>query len=211
MSIVRRTTEETRQCILLAAWDHFRQLGFRNTTIADIAGTLGMSSANIYRFFPSKDALTEAICRNMLGAMIAAAQAAAAAPGRAVERLRAVLMILHCNLRDQMTNQKRVHEVVAAAMDENWASIGEFLEACDAIAAALIAEGQARGEFGPGDPAMLGRMTMAACAAIHHPTLIAQCGAMNPDMQPEAVVDFAIRALANKNPPEQGQRSESAS
>ena len=64
---------------------------------------------------------------------------------------------------------------------------------------------------GPGDPAMLGRMTTAACAAIHHPTLIAQCGAMNPDMQPEAVVDFAIRALANKNPPEQGQRSESAS
>ena len=54
-------------------------------------------------------------------------------------------------------------------------------------------------------------MAMAACAAIHHPTLIAQCGAMNPDMQPEAVVDFAIRALANKNPPEQGQRSESAS
>ena len=110
-----------------------------------------------------------------------------------------------------MTNQKRVHEVVATAMDENWASIGEFLEACDAIAAALVKEGQASGEFGPGDPAMLGRMTMAACAAIHHPTLIAQCGAMNPDMQPEALVDFAIRALANKNPPEESRRPESAS
>lgn len=208
MSIVRRTTEETRQCILLAAWDHFRQLGFRKTTIADIAGTLGMSSANIYRFFPSKDALTEAICRNMLGAMVAAARAAAGGPGGVGERLRAVLMILHCNLRDQMTNQKRVHEVVAAAMDENWPSIREFLEACDAIAIALIEEGQASGEFGPGDPALLGRMTMAACAAIHHPTLIAQCGEMNPEMPPEALVDFAIRALANQNPPAQPQRSE---
>jgi hypothetical protein len=51
-------------------------------------------------------------------------------------------------------------------------------------------------------------MTMAACAAIHHPTLIAQCGEMNPDMRPEALVDFTIRALANKNPPAESQRSE---
>jgi AcrR family transcriptional regulator len=208
MSIIRRTTEETRQCIIMAAWDHFRQLGFRKTTIADIAGTLDMSSANIYRFFPSKDALTQAICSNMLGAMVATARTAAAEPGAASARLRAVLMALHCNLRDQMTNQKRVHEVVAAAMDENWPSIREFLEACDAIAAALIEEGQASGEFGPGEPVALGRLTMAACAAIHHPTLIAQCGEMCPEMPPEGVVDFAIRALANKNPSDQPQRSE---
>src|ERR1700736_2183429 len=103
MSIARRTREETRQCILMAAWDHFRQLGFRKTTIADIAGSLDMSSANIYRFFPSKDALTEAICRNQLGLLVAAAQAAAAGPGSAAERVAAVLMTLFRHMRDQMT------------------------------------------------------------------------------------------------------------
>jgi AcrR family transcriptional regulator len=205
MSLVRRTTEETRHCILMAAWDHFRQLGFRKTTIADIAGTLGMSSANIYRFFPSKDALTEAICRNMLGALTETARSAAAGPGGASVRLNAMLMSLYRNLRDQMTNQKRVHEVVAVAMEENWPAIDEFLEACAAMAAGLIAEGQAAGEFGPGDPAMLGEMTMAACAAIHHPTLIAQCSGENADAEAEALVDFVLRALANKNPPVQSQ------
>ena len=99
MNVIRRTSEETRQCILVAAWDLFRQIGFRKTTIADIAGALGMSSANIYRFFASKDALTEAICRNMLGGLLETVRAAAAAPGTASERIGAVLMILHRNHR----------------------------------------------------------------------------------------------------------------
>lgn len=198
MSLVRRTPEETRQCILVAAWDLFRQVGFRKTTVADIAGMLGMSSANIYRFFPSKDALTEAICRNQLDVLVEAARGAAATPGAPSERVRAVLMTLYRELRDKMTNHKRVHEVVAVALEENWPAIDEFIEACKAIVAALVAEGQASGEFGPGDPAMLGELAMAASAAIHHPTLIAHCSG---DMEAEAVAAFVLRALANNNPP----------
>jgi AcrR family transcriptional regulator len=57
----RRTPEETRSCILAVAWELFRQLGSR-TTMADVAEKLGMSSANVYRFFPSKQALNEAVC-----------------------------------------------------------------------------------------------------------------------------------------------------
>ena len=78
----RRTPEETRTEILTVAWDLFRELGAR-TTIADIADRLGMSSANVYRFFPSKQALSEAICANQLGALIEAVRAAGAAPGPA--------------------------------------------------------------------------------------------------------------------------------
>jgi len=197
MNLARRTPDETRQCILVAAWDLFRQVGFRKTTVADIAGALGMSSANIYRFFPSKDALTEAICRNQLDLLVESARAAAAGPGGAAERVGAVLMALYCNLRDQMTNHQRVYEVVTVALEEEWPAIDRFLDACKAIVADLVAQGQASGEFGPGDPAMLGELTMAASAAIHHPTLIAHCSG---DEEAEALVSFAIRALANKNP-----------
>jgi AcrR family transcriptional regulator len=198
MSLIRRTPDQTRQCILLAAWDLFRQVGFRKTTVADIAQALDMSSANIYRFFPSKDALTEAICRNQLGLLIEAARAAAAGPGNAAERIGAVLMTLYRNLRDQMTNHKRVYEVVTVALEEDWPAIEEFLQAGKAIVADLVAEGQGSGEFGPGDPKLLGELTMAASAAIHHPTLIAHCSG---DIEAQALIDFALRALANQNPP----------
>jgi AcrR family transcriptional regulator len=201
MSIIRRTNEETRQCILMAAWDHFRQLGFRKTTIADIAETLGMSSANIYRFFPSKDALTEAICRNMLGRLLASVREAAASPGSAAARIGAVLMTLHRHHREQMTHEKRVHEVVAEAMEQNWGAIEEFLMACDATIADLVRQGQGAGEFGPGDPVLLGKRTMDACAGILHPVLIAKCGAEDIDGEAKGIVLHALRALANKNPP----------
>jgi AcrR family transcriptional regulator len=205
MNVARRSPDETRECILVAAWDLFRQVGFRKTTVADIAGALGMSSANIYRFFPSKDALTAAICRNQLDLLVGTARKAAAGPGSASERIQAVLMSLYRGLRDQMTNHKRVHEVVAVALEEEWPAIDEFLEACKTTIARLVEQGQASGEFGPGDPAMLGEMTMAASAAIHHPTLIAHCSG---DLEAEALVAFALRALANKNPPMASPSSE---
>jgi AcrR family transcriptional regulator len=201
MNVIRRTSEETRQCILVAAWDLFRQIGFRKTTIADIAGALGMSSANIYRFFASKDALTEAICRSMLGGLLETVRAAAGETGVPPPHPGAVLMILPRNHRDQMTHQKRVHEVVAVAMEENWGAIQEFLNACDALVGELVAEGQAAGEFGPGDPMLLGKRTMDACAGVLHPTLIAKCSDDDPDRDARGVVAFALRALANKNPP----------
>ena len=66
----------------------------------------------------------------------------------------------------------------------------------------LVAQGQAAGEFGPGDPALLGKRTMDACAGVLHPTLIAKCSADdNIDANAQGVVAFALRALANKNPP----------
>ena len=149
----------------MTAWELFRQLA--RTTIADIAEALGMSSANIYRFFASKNAMTEAICGNLLGGLLEARRAIANGPGAAAERIAAVLMTLHRNYRDQMTHEKRVHEVVAVAMEESWPPIDEFLQACAGLIGDLVAEGQAAGEFGPGDPMRLasGRWTPAPASS----------------------------------------------
>jgi AcrR family transcriptional regulator len=49
------------QRILELACDHLRRFGPRRTTIVGIAEAAGMSHANVYRYFPSKDALFEAV------------------------------------------------------------------------------------------------------------------------------------------------------
>lgn len=195
----RRSPEETRARILEVAWDLFRQLGAR-TTIADVAEKLGMSSANVYRFFASKQALCEAICVNQLAAMTEAARDIAARPGSAAERIRAIALMLHHAMRDQMTNQSRVHEIVEIAISERWAPIEVFQEGCDAIVAELVAEGQARDEFGPGDPTQLAAHTLCACACIHHPSMIAHKMGDATALSPEAIVDFALRALTHPGP-----------
>ncbi len=195
----RRTPEETRARILEAAWDLFRQLGMR-TTVAEIADRLGMSPGNVYRFFPSKQALSEAVCANVLDGMIAIVRAIAAHPGPAADRIRDILLTMHRAMRDQMVSASRVHEIVEVAIHERWAPIDAFEKTVAATLAGLVAEGQREGEFGPGDPAELGKATVCACSGIHHPVLIALYDGPDADLTPDQIVDFALRALANRQP-----------
>src|ERR1700716_4730914 len=65
----------------------FRRLGFGKTAVADIAAELRMSPANVYRFFPSKNAIVEAICQRCLGELEEKAWAAARSRGSAAERI----------------------------------------------------------------------------------------------------------------------------
>jgi len=201
MNVVeRRTPEETRAAIMQVAWDLFRELGPR-TTIADVAEKAGMSSANVYRFFPSKQALTEAVCQSLLAELLKAARAALAGPGAQAERIANMMMTLHRQMRDQMTNAERAHEIVQIAIDEYWPPIADYIRECAAMLGEAIAKGQASGEFGPGDPAELGWQACQACIVIHDPTAIAQCAAIRPDFRPETAIDFVLRALANHTPP----------
>ncbi|HEY1451912.1 MAG TPA: TetR/AcrR family transcriptional regulator [Roseiarcus sp.] len=200
MAIVeRRSAEETRGCILSVAWDLFRQLGTR-TTVADIADKSGMSSANVYRFFPSKQALSEAVCEGLLGEMLKVARRELDGSGTAAQRIAGMMLALHRLMRDQMTDEARAHEIVKVAVDEVWPPIVDYLHKCAAMLAEAIADGQAAGEFGPGDPKELGWQTLQACAIIQDPTMIAQCPAIRPEARPEHAVDFALRALANPRP-----------
>ena len=147
MAIVeRRSPEETRGCILSVAWDLFRQLGTR-TTVADIADKSGMSSANVYRFFPSKQALSEAVCESLLGEMLKVARRELDAPGTAAQRIAGMMLALHRLMRDQMTDDARAHEIVKIAVDEVWPPIVDYLHKCAGMLAEAIAEGQAGGEF----------------------------------------------------------------
>ncbi len=61
----------TRCRILQTAERFFREIGYQKTTVADIAKTLRMSPANVYRFFESKKAINEAV----VGRLIAEAEA----------------------------------------------------------------------------------------------------------------------------------------
>ena len=59
----RRTAEaERRQRILEAAERAFVRNGFHATTMQHVADEVGMSPGNLYRYFPSKDAIVEGLC-----------------------------------------------------------------------------------------------------------------------------------------------------
>ena len=53
--------QRTRQAILDAALDLFAQKGFFGTSLRDVATAVGVRESALYNYFPSKDALFEAL------------------------------------------------------------------------------------------------------------------------------------------------------
>jgi AcrR family transcriptional regulator len=89
------TRDETRERIMVKADELFRQFGFGKTTVADIAGELGMSPANIYKFFSSKEAIIQASADRNLVALTEAVHRHVAAPGATLDRIEKVLLTVY--------------------------------------------------------------------------------------------------------------------
>ena len=56
--VMDHTETDIRERILITTERLFREVGYQKTTVADIAKTLRMSPANVYRFFDSKRSIT---------------------------------------------------------------------------------------------------------------------------------------------------------
>jgi AcrR family transcriptional regulator len=201
----RRPTEaagDTRARIVEVAERLFRSMGYQKTAVADIARELGMSPANVYRFFPSKSAINEAIAERLLAAI--RADVAALAADRAVpapERLRRLLRMVFDRHLGLFFAERRMHDMVAAAMTEHWGVIERFVGEVRAAMAAVIADGQRAGDFAAGlDPEAEAGLVQKAMMAWMHPTMLENCLAHGVDeAEAGAGVDrlarFCLRAL----------------
>jgi len=207
------SAEEIREKILDVAEELFLRVGYAKTTVADIAQVLGMSSANVYRFFPSKAAINDAGCRRLMARMREEMRAIASTPGTAAARIEALVMSTHRRNRDMLTQERRVHDMVDAAIDQSWDAIEEHKAACNAIFAGLIADGIATGEFTAAtDVDALAETVGNACCSLFHPTLIAQCAKADggpPDELPaRRLVWLVLEALRNPNRADMPNRGE---
>jgi AcrR family transcriptional regulator len=179
----------------------FREMGYQKTTVADIARELGMSPGNVYRFFPSKSAINEAIAERLLGAMRVEIEATAAGPGTATERLRRLLSLLFERKIEVFFAERRLHDMVTAAMQEHWAVIERYLGTVHAAIQRVLADGMAAGEFAAADPERTAHSVMHAMVAWNHPALLEGCivkkGQTVEELRAQvaAMTEFVLRAL----------------
>ncbi len=187
--------QDTANRILDEAERLFRHYGFTKTTVADIARELGMSPANVYRFFASKSAIHEALAERMLADYEVMLQEISRRPIPASDRLRAFVLAQHQATVTQMMDETKVHEMVLVALDEHWATIDRHLKRMTEILARIIREGIAAGEFAEQDPQRAARCFKAAVISVCHPTVVAQCRADPDNAEPGDLAEFALRAL----------------
>ncbi len=192
--------DDTRARIMDAAEALFRRLGFAKTAVADIAAELKMSPANVYRFFPSKNAIIEAICQRCLGELEERAWTVARARGSAAERMeRLVLEILAYHRENHLIDQ-RVNDMVLAAIELSWGAIRAHKEHMRMVFEAVVRDGMERGEFAPIDARETSRLLMLSLVHFCHPVLVAQYMQDGGDLEADAraSVRFLLRAIAPK-------------
>jgi AcrR family transcriptional regulator len=193
--------DDTRSRIVETADTLFRRLGFAKTAVADIAAELKMSPANVYRFFPSKNAIVEAICQRCLGELDSKAWEVARSRGSAAERIeRLFLEILAYHKENLLTDQK-VNDLVMVAMEHSWDAIRAHKEAIRMVVEKILREGIEAGEFEPVDPAVTAGLMMRSMVHFCHPVLLAQCLQDREDVEAGMVtqVRFLLRAFTPRS------------
>ena len=188
---------KTRDQILHAADAHFRHYGYNKTTVADLAKAIGASPAYVYRFYRSKQEIGEAVCAMTLGSILSVVQPIVDQNRPATERMRRLYRTLVAQGFEIFFNERKLHEIVTAAVDGQWQSTQAYRRELDVLVRRLVVEGREAGEFERKTP------LDDACQAISstlipfcHPILLEQSERADLEASAERVASLVLRSLA---------------
>ena len=194
---VKVKPDDTRKRIMETAEALFRRLGYGKTAVADIAAELDMSPANVYRFFPSKNAIVQAICQRCLSEAEEKVWSIARSRGPARERLERLELEIFSYHKENLLVEQKVSDMVQVAMEENWGAIMAHKEVIRNAIELILRDGIEAGEFEQVDPRETSALIMKGFVGFCHPVLIAQGLQESQDLDSDArsLIRFLIRAI----------------
>jgi AcrR family transcriptional regulator len=200
MALLHDDTETEMRCRILATAERlFRDIGYLKTTVADIARTLKMSPANVYRFFESKKAIHEGVARRLMAEVEDAAEAIAAKPTPPVERMKELLATVSVMNAERFVGDAKIHEMVAIAMEESWDVCDAHIQRIVMSIGAVIADGTKAGVFKVTDIELGSKCVCAAMLRFFHPQMIEQ-SEKKPGPSLDQMIDFVIAGLTLGTP-----------
>jgi AcrR family transcriptional regulator len=111
------TTGGTGARLLDIAIDHVRQHGIERTTVVSVAREAGMTHANVYRYFASKEALVDAITGAWLSDLESTLTAILDAPDPADDKLERLISAYARRQRDRMETEPRLYAAFLDALE----------------------------------------------------------------------------------------------
>nr|WP_198168906.1 TetR/AcrR family transcriptional regulator [Bordetella flabilis] len=150
-----------RERILDEAARLFARSGYENSSMADVAASLGVSKAAIYHYFGTKQDVYDAIILDVLSGLTAAVAAEVEAQADPVERLRR-FMLAHARYFEAHHAAFVTMLIGYSGMSPGYRDDAARLrDDYEARLRALIAEGAAHGVFRDLDPAGTGRAVLS--------------------------------------------------
>ncbi|ULR44804.1 TetR family transcriptional regulator [Rhizobium sp. K102] len=192
----RRKAEETRQDILCMAEMLFRERGYVAVSIADIAGALNMSPANVFKHFHSKVALVDAIAgRHLDNAAERFAPVDQDMPAK--EQLhRFVLRLLDGHLQD-IQKSPYIFEMVLSTIEAKLEAGIRYRARIEENLGEIIRKGVAEGRYHCGNPERAAHVVADMLACVLHPVLIVRDDKETLVQRAGEIVSFVDAALQN--------------
>lgn len=182
------------EAVLVATEEVLRRHGPAKATVVDVARALGVSHTAVYKHFPSKTALREAVTRRWLdrGRDSLAAVAADATRDPAA-RLRGWLFAVLAAKRARAAQDPELYAAYALLAAEHSAVAADHVADLLEQLRNLIADG-----FAVPDPAATARAVFDATTRFHHPAHTADwdCAAIESDL--DAVCALLLDGLPRK-------------
>jgi AcrR family transcriptional regulator len=188
----------TPERILEAAEEVLRRYGPAKANVVDVARALGVSHGSVYRHFPSKAELRDAVTERWLFEISQPLEAVATGKGTAPARLRRWLDLLVSSKRRKALNDPELFatyiELTADARDVVRAHVDTLVGQLERI----IAGGVAEGELGTADTAGAAHAVFDATARFHNPVHAAEWSDPGIDAAYEGVRALVLSGLERK-------------
>lgn len=159
----------TPERILDAAEEVLRRYGLAKATVVDVARFLEVSHGTIYRHFPSKAALRDAVAERWLHRVSTPLAAIAEEQGSAVERLHRWFEQLMTLKRQKVLNEPELFATYSAIAQEARGVVQAHIDELVSQVAAIVESGISSNEFRVTDPQAAAKAVFQAMVRFHHP------------------------------------------
>jgi len=190
--------EATDARILGLAVAQIRLIGANRVTVVSIAREAGMSHANVYRYFPSKEALIDAVTDQWLKPVEAGLRDIADAPDPSYDKIERMLSVLHRAYRDKLEGDPQIFQMFVDAADGDRGIARRHRNRVQSEFQRVIEEGMANRVFESGDTRRALALVFDAAHRFLHPAAARRDVAVTRpqiDARFERVSRMVMRAL----------------
>ncbi|MFF3004312.1 TetR family transcriptional regulator [Kitasatospora sp. NPDC057940] len=162
-------TTLTAEQILIAAEDVLRRFGPAKATVVDVARILGVSHSSVYRHFPSKAALREAVTQRWLDQAHNQLAFISTEAGSAVERLHRWLVTLFAAKRKKALDDPELFATYMVLVEENSGIVEAHIDTLVTQIAQIVQDGMESKEFKLAHILSTARAVFDATGPFHDP------------------------------------------
>ncbi|KIX66044.1 TetR family transcriptional regulator [Streptomyces sp. JL4002] len=186
----------TPERILETTEEVLRRFGPTKATVVDVARALGVSHGSVYRHFPSKAALREAVTDRWLAKSVVMLEEITSAPaGSAPSKLEAWLEALFEAKRHKAGDDPELFATYTVLLAENSGTVDQHLTELIDQLTRIIAQGVADGSLAAPDVPAAARAVFDATGRFHDPQYAAEWSSPTIITEFEAVTSLVIRGL----------------